>query len=107
MGEDRMGFINDALAKFDGKLTVKYITATNPGVTHVGTVKEIHQTAEVRGEEGNTVLLRVAIDKNDVSDRRSGAVVTAKVNCGRAPIGYVWFHDLFSFIQSKVLFRIF
>ncbi len=107
MGEDRMGFINDALSKFDGKLTVKYITATNPGVTHIGTVKEIHQTAEVRGEEGNTVLLRVAIDKNDVPDRRSGAVVTAKVNCGRAPIGYVWFHDLFSFIQSKVLFRIF
>ncbi len=107
MGEDRMGFINDALSKFDGKLTVKYITATNPGVTHIGTVKEIHQTAEVRGEEGNTVLLRVAIDKDDVPDRRSGAVVTAKVNCGRAPIGYVWFHDLFSFIQSKVLFRIF
>ncbi len=107
MGEDRMGFINDARDAFGDALTVKYITATNPGVTHVGTIKDIHKSAEVRGEEGNTVLLRVAIDKHDLSDLRSGAAVTAKVHCGRAPIGYVWFHDLVSFIQSKVLFRIF
>ena len=64
------------------------------------------QRLEVRGEEGNTVLIRVAINKEDVPKRRNGAVVTAKVYCGRAPIGYVWFHDLVSFWQSKVWFRI-
>lgn len=106
MGEDRMGFINDALAKFDNVLTVKYITATNPGTTHIGTVKDVHRSAEVRGEEGNTVLLRVAIDKSELTDLRSGAAVTAKVHCGRAPIGYVWLHDLISFVESKILFRI-
>jgi hypothetical protein len=107
MPEERMGFINEARAKFGDDLRVKYITATNPGVTHIGTIKEIHETAEVRGEEGNTVLLRVAIDKNDLPDLRSGANVTAKVCCGRAAIGYVWFYDLVTFVQSKVLFRFF
>ena len=88
-------------------LPVKYITATNPGATHEGTVKDIHRSAEVRGEEGNTVLIRVAIDKSELTDLRPGATVTAKVYCGREPIGYVWFHDLVSFWQSKVWFRIF
>ncbi len=109
MPESRMGYINDALkASGDAPLTVEYITATKPGVTHVGTVKEIHRTAEVRGEEGNTVILRVAINKDDIADDlRDGAEVTTKVHCGRASIGYVWLHDLISFFQSKVLFRIF
>jgi multidrug efflux pump subunit AcrA (membrane-fusion protein) len=107
MPEDRMGFINDARHDLGDPLTVTYITATNPGVKHIGKVKEVHLSAEVRGEEGNTVLLRVAIDKNDLTDLRSGATVTAKVYCGRAPIGYVWLHDLVSFVQSKILFRVF
>ena len=57
MPEERMGYINDARTDFNDHLKVTYITATNPGTTHEGTVKEIHRTAEVRGEEGNTVLI--------------------------------------------------
>jgi len=107
MPENRMGFIADAQSEFGAELSVEYITATNPGTTNQGKIKEIHKSAEVRGEEGNTVLIRVAIDKQDVPDRRPGAEVTAQVYCGRASIGYVWFHDLVSFVQSKILFRIF
>jgi Biotin-lipoyl like/HlyD family secretion protein/GAF domain len=108
MPEDRMGFINEACRELKTeKLPVHYITQTNPGVTHEGNVSEIHHTAEIRGEEGNTVLLRVAINKDDVPDRRDAAAVTAKVYCGRTSLGYAWFHDLVSFVQSKVLFRLF
>jgi len=108
MPEDRMGFINQARAdlKTDA-LPVTYITATDPGSEHEGTVSEVHRSAEVRGEEGNTVLIRVAINKEDVPDRRPGATVTAQVYCGRTSIGYAWFHDLVTFVQSKILFRIF
>jgi multidrug efflux pump subunit AcrA (membrane-fusion protein) len=106
MPENRMGFINDARAEMGPDLPVEYITATNPAEAHLGTIKEIHQRAEVRGEEGNTVLIQVAIDKNDVPDKLPGADVTAQVSCGRASIGYVWFHDLVSFVQSKILFRL-
>ena len=106
MPEDQMGFVNDARKKLGEKLSVEYRTQANPGVSHEGTVKEIHRTAEIRGEEGNTVLIRVAIDKADLaSDLRPGAAITAKVHVGRASLGYVWFHDLISFVQMKVLFR--
>jgi hypothetical protein len=107
MPEDRMGFIKDAQAELGDELPVEYITATNPGATHYGTVKEIHKSAQVRGEEGNTVLVRVAIDKNDVPDRRPGSGVTAQVYCGQSSVGYDLFHDLVSFVQSRILFRIF
>ena len=68
-------------------------------------------SAEVRGEEGNTVLVRVAFDQQElreaIADPKIGATATAKIHCGKRAIGYVWFHDLVDFIRAKILFRIF
>jgi hypothetical protein len=92
-------------------LTVSYILATEPGTTRWGTVQEIHRSAEVRPDrqdEGNTVLIKVAIDKSELANLlRPGATVTAQVYCGKQPLGYVLLHDVIAFIQSKVLFRYF
>ncbi len=107
MAENRMGFITDAQNEFGKDLVVEYILATDPGQKHYGKVKEIQKIAEVHGEEGNTVLIRVAMDKEDVKQfLRQGSDVTAKVNCGTASIGYVWLHDVISFVQSKILFKL-
>ncbi|MGD9723296.1 MAG: efflux RND transporter periplasmic adaptor subunit [Pirellulales bacterium] len=106
--EKDMGFINQARKEFNDKVRVEYITATDPGTSHEGLMKEVGRTAEVRGEEGNTVKIRVAIDKRDLkTEPRPGADVTANIHVGRASIGYVWFHDLITWVQSKVLFRLF
>jgi multidrug efflux pump subunit AcrA (membrane-fusion protein) len=91
----------------DDHLRVSYILASEPGKTHYGTVKEIETSAEVRGDEGNTVLIKVAIDKEDLPDLLPGATVTAKVYCGRRSLGYVLLDDLISFIQTRILFRYF
>ena len=89
------------------RLPVTYILATEPGTLHYGTVQEIDRSAEVRGDEGNTVLIKVAIDKADLPDRRPGATVTAQVFCGYRPLGYVLLHDVIAFVQSRILFRYF
>ncbi len=108
MPEDRMGHIQRAqkdLGKND--LTVSYILATDPSRTLYGTIKEIHEAAEVQQEEGNIVLVRVTINKSDLNEEamRPDAAVSAKINCGRRSLGYVWFHDVIEFVQSKILFR--
>jgi len=92
--------------EMEDRLEVSYILATDPGTTHYGHVQDMHLAAEVRGEEGNTVLIKVAINKNDLREEhiRPGASVTAKVDCGRRSIGYVWFHDLIAFFR-KTWFR--
>ena len=111
MPDDRLGHVNRAAleAKQAGReLTVDYILATDPGTRHYGLVKEIHEQAEVRGEAGNTVLVRVTIDpeRHEKEELGAGASVTARIACGKRSLGYVWFHDVLAFIQTQILFRL-
>jgi multidrug efflux pump subunit AcrA (membrane-fusion protein) len=108
MPEDRIGHV--ALARLESRpeLPVRFRLSVSPGDEHEGIVREVHAHAEVRGEEGNTVLVRVTLDKAQLrpTDMRPGATVNAKINCGRVPIGYKYFHDVIAFIQLKILFRL-
>ncbi len=88
----------------DDRLEVTYILATEPSTKHYGRVQEIARSAEVHGDEGNTVLIKVReIDKSDLDAKslKPGATVTAKVDCGRRCLGYVLLHNLIAFIQTK------
>lgn len=85
-------------------LEVVFMLSSHPGEEFHGRVVEIEQTAEVRGEEGNTVLVRVAIDRNELPPLHDQVSVTAKLYCGKSSIGYAWFCDLIEAAQAKVLF---
>jgi hypothetical protein len=91
----------------DWRLPVEFVLATDPGSGHEGRIREIDLSAEVRGEEGNTVLIKVAVDKEVLPHLRPGAGASAKIYCGRAAIGYVYLYPVLEFIQSEVLFRFF
>jgi multidrug efflux pump subunit AcrA (membrane-fusion protein) len=104
MPEDRMGHIFAAQQQLGDALPVEFILANDPGVRYEGRIKEVHRRAEVHGDEGNTVLIRVQIDHQALPHLRPGASVVAQVHCGRRSIGYVWFHDLIEFVQSRILF---
>ena len=109
--DDRLGHVNRAweeAQKAGRPLVVDYIVATDPGTRHRGIVRDIHEQAEVRGEKGNTVLVRVEIEteKHEEEELGAGATVTARIACGKRPLGYVWFHDVLSFIQTQILFRL-
>lgn len=106
MPENRMGHVMRAVKDKDQDLGVEYITATTPDKPLHGTVREIHRAAEMDEAEGHVVRILVDIDKNDLTDPRPGATVTAKVHCGRRSIGYVWLHELFEWFQSRVLFHL-
>ena len=106
MPEKDMGHVAQAWKKsqHDGTdLDVTFILATHPAKKYLGNVREIHRTADVHGDGGNTVLVRVQI-KSELPELLPGVTVTAKIHCGIRPIGYVWLHDLIAFMQAKVLF---
>lgn len=114
MPESRMGHIAKAQTeaeKAGKKLPVTFILALNPGEELEGEVEKVDRSAEVRGDSGNTVLVRVSFDQDRlrevVADPKIGNTATAKIHCGKRAIGYVWFHDLIDFVRSKILFRIF
>ena len=116
--EAKMGHIIRRLQKIqeddpDAKLAVEFVLATHTGEPIQGVVEKIDTSAEVHGEEGNTVRMRVSFPQEALKDLvkdpstelKVGADVKAKVLCGKEPIGYVWFSDLFEFVQSRILFR--
>jgi hypothetical protein len=111
MPESRMGHIAKAATQSNGKLPVTFILALNPGEDLQGEVEEIHRSAEVRGEDGNTVLVRVSFDQDRlrevIANPKIGATATAKIHCGQRPIGYVYLHDLIDFIRAKIWFPLF
>jgi hypothetical protein len=118
MPEETMGHVNTARRNPDigQNLPVRFYVATDPGTQHQGTVREVHSSADVRGEEGNTVLLKVSIDRSVVygdQDRaeeilknpKINAGVTAHVYCGRTSVGYAYLHTLVTWFQ-KMWFRL-
>lgn len=107
MPEDRMGHILQSARGGEEPLEVSFVLATDPATVHRGRVREIHPLAEVRGDEGSVVLVKVAIDKQSLAPYlRPGAEVRAKLHCGRRALGYVLFYDLVQFVHSRILFRL-
>jgi hypothetical protein len=110
MPESKMGYISEAWTESGGKLKVDFILATHPASPLEGQVEEIDPSAEVRGDEGNTVLVRVSFDQQMLRatfpDPKIGAGVIAKVHCGRRSYAFVWLHDLIDFVRAKILFRL-
>jgi len=105
--EEHIGYITRAQNEMQQKdLSAIYTLINDPAKTHEGTLQDIHLAAEVRGEEGNTVMARVAINKQDLTELNQGAGVSVRVYCGKRAVGFVWFHDLIEFLYSRVLFRL-
>ena len=54
----------------DDRLEVSYILATDPGSSHQGRVVESIAPPRSGGDEGNTVLMKVKIDKSELASAR-------------------------------------
>jgi hypothetical protein len=113
MPEKRMEYVQQEFAKLqeenkengtDKKLPVRYVLKTNPGTTLHGTVREIQDSTEVRGEKGPIVRMSVEIDRDKLVDPRPGATANARVECGRATIAFAWLHEAVEWVQLNLLF---
>ena len=76
--ERRLRHILAAQEQAEGKsdysrptLDVTFMLSSHAGEEYDGRVIEIEQSAEVRGEEGNTILVRVEVDRDAAALARS------------------------------------
>lgn len=106
MPEERMGHLAAYQSEHPGPMDVEFVTATEPSQVNHGTTREIHSLAELHEEHGHSVSLLVDIDKSSVKDPRPGLTVTAHVKCGSRSLGYVWLHEVWEFVQTKILFNL-
>lgn len=84
-------------------LSVTFQLSTHPGREFHGEVTEIERRAETRANEGNIVLVRVAIDKDALPELHSETTVTAQLECGRRALGYVLLQDAIEAVQKQAL----
>jgi len=106
MGHVLRAYQRDQQAATAGKQATRvvFFLATHPGQTFEGAIRRIHQATDVSEKEGPTVLVEVAVNKEELPELRPGAAVTARIDCGRRAIGYVWLHEVIEFGQRQVLF---
>ena len=104
LSDRRAGHLLSAQRDLRTDLDVAYILATDPNTELRGRIKHVARSTQVNQDQGQTVLVTVTVDKEEIGLRRSGAGVTARIHCGRRPLGYVWLHDLFEFVQARILF---
>lgn len=86
-------------------LEVTFTLASHPGREFTGHVADIDNKLDVRSDDGNSVLVRIAFDGQQLPDDllRSGTRVTAQVHAGQRSLGYVWFHELIETAHSTWL----
>ncbi len=101
--DDRIGYVLAAQQKLEPALPVRFRLNSDDREQHEGHVAEICQTASVEESPGTSatpsVLVKVALDRLELSDTarkelRPGVTARAQIDCGKAPLGYVWLHDI-------------
>ncbi len=104
--DQNIGYVHDAQRELKADLSVTFVLATNPEQEWQGTVRDIAETTGFHPEDGPTVLVTVAIDRSDIppGELRPGATVIPRIHCGTRSIGFIWFHELYHVLRTKVLF---
>jgi multidrug efflux pump subunit AcrA (membrane-fusion protein) len=87
-----------------GETPVSFILTAHPEQVHVGNVQQLAMATDVDEHQQPIVTVTVAVDRSQLSPLRPRATVLGKIHCGRKPIGYVWFHELWRAVQSMLLF---
>ena len=88
----------------DPQLKVTFTLHSHSGLEFEGKIVEMEKSAEVRGEDGNTILVRVQINRDELPELHDQTTVTARISCGRRSLGYTWFCDVIETVQTKILF---
>jgi len=103
--ENKIGYVTKALADNAGEpLDVDFIVGTNANQKVTGKLKRIADRAESSDTGMPEFRALVDVDIAQLSGARPGAGVTAKIKCGQHKLGFVWFHQIYDFLRTKVFF---
>lgn len=100
--ERRVSHLARTMKESNEPALVTFTLASYPGQQFSGRLHSVDNKFDVRSDEGNSVLVRVAFDKSQLPTElmRSGTRVTAQIHAGHRSVGYIWFRELFETVQS-------
>lgn len=104
--EDRLGSVIEAQRDGKPQLEITFLSATDPGTEYRAVLRDVGPAAEPHADEGTVIRLHADLDKKQLAQLHPGADVRVRIHCGSRSLGYVLFHDVWSFVQSQILFRL-
>ncbi|MCA9224200.1 MAG: efflux RND transporter periplasmic adaptor subunit [Planctomycetales bacterium] len=108
MPDKRSRHLDDARKTLEPNLPVKFILGSDPDNYRHGKIHSVQDKAELDEEDGLVVKVKVRelsdLRGEGLADPRPGTKVIADVYAGRAPIGYVWFHEAIEWVKVNVFF---
>ena len=102
-------YIDQAFMDADGEpLEVEFKIGTNPNLTLYGTVVNILPRA-VPSETGPPEYRAIVEIEHEQlkeldEELRSGAGATAKILCGKRPLGFVCFYQVYDYLRTQIFF---
>ena len=102
--DDQVGHVLAAWDKAEGRQSVSFLLIGQPGLRSQALLREIGTFTEIDDAGRAVVTAFASIEDATPSGARPGTTVIAKIDCGRRPIGYVWFRAVLEAIQSRLLF---
>lgn len=91
--QDQMAHIREAQQREGSpELTVRFYLGTDPKTHYSGKIREIDQQMEVRPNDKDQkprILIKVAVDRDQLRYAEAGATVTGLVHCGQSNL-YYW-----------------
>lgn len=102
LDERAAGHAVTELAKSPDGLDVEFLSASGPEATRTATLRELADA--VYWQRGGEVRApaRAEILDADTSEFRAGTTVSARIDCGRRSLGYVWFHSVYEAIVRRL-----
>ena len=106
MPENRSGKVDVARKRLEPGLRVTFILAGEPGTQYEGKIVDVADRSQVADDQKQTVKIRVALEAgvSQQIEKRPNMEVTARVFCGKKPLGWCWFHEAWEWLQKNVFF---
>lgn len=104
VADDRIGHVFAAQQEAGADLAVTFLLATDPDHQYEARIADVGMTTVTDEADGPQVLVTAHVDREAIPRLRPGASVVAKIRCGRRSLGYVWLHDIWDTIRTRVLF---
>lgn len=94
-----IGHIQQQHDASDAPQEVRFVVSTDPRTERSATVDAIALRAET-DDDGRATVLVTAKVAGELDAPRPGATVNARIGCGRRPLAYVWFHELYDRVAT-------
>ncbi len=82
------------------KILITVVTADAPESPKAATITKIAPTITTDAISGTALVLETKVDRNSIPEIRPGTTLLFRIDCGEAPIGYVWFRRLIDRVHS-------